>query len=203
LPLTNLAQSRGFLYTWVSEEGAALLTRPGVTILVRAGNRRYEVNDAVRYLDETPTFRSNDILMSGGFDGILARLAFAHPWPTNAASVPSAITVSTPLTASTAYRPGTQTIEISGRAAAGIPVTVTLSGEISRDLPVVTIDRVTVTAGSDGTYVALIPAASISFPNSMLTATVTAAGAVPISARIGSSSPNPTLKSLNDELPNR
>jgi hypothetical protein len=63
------------------------------------------------------------------------------------------------------------------------------------------ISRTSVVAAADGSYAALLPAAAVSFKETVLTATVGAAGAAPVTARVTRADPDPAFASPNNTVP--
>jgi hypothetical protein len=206
LPLSSVAHEYGFYYTTESTEVAAQLSRPGLSILVRAGDPRYQVNDDVQYLSRTPVFHNNEIYVDAAFESVLARLANTHPWP-DAANAPPIVTVAdppagSPLTISTHYIDSTSTILASGNGPAGAPILLVVKARLSRDIPAITVARTTVYAAADGSYRAVISVLQLTFPNTSLQFTATAGPNVaPASATIELGPPNPKLNNPNDTVP--
>lgn len=118
------------------------------------------------------------------------------------AQAPPAVAPSAgPLTVTATHRLGTSTVDIRGRAPAGASTTVTITGEIARDLPVVLIARTVTVAGADGTYAVRVPVGVLSFPDSALIATASTAGSPPVRAIITVLMPDPSFNSPNNTLP--
>ena len=207
LALSNVARAYGFVYMTESTEVAAHLSRPGLSLLVRAGDPRYQVNDDVAYLARPPAFHNNQIYVESTFESVLARLAEAHPWP-NAALQPTVVTVphapapGAPLTIQARYIDATETIAASGTGPAGAPIDVIVKARLSRDIPAITLAHSTVYAAADGTYRTIVSVLSLSFPNTSLQLTATAGpNVVPASATLELGPPNPKLANPNDKLP--
>lgn len=205
LALASVARAYGFTYATEGTQAAVELARPGVSLLVRAGDPRYQVNDDVRYLGRAPVFRNNDMYVDAGFERILAGLAATHPWPAPAVpivdvpgSAPAALP---PLTVAAHYVDGSEAITVSGTGPPGLPVTVALKARMSRDIPIVTIDRAIAIVGSDGRYDVVIPASSVTIANTTFIASASGRGVETVTTQIGIQKPNPNLHSPNDGLP--
>jgi hypothetical protein len=81
-------------------------------------------------------------------------------------------------------------------------VYVTLTGEISRDLPVVVLSRVTTRVKPDGSYAADIGISAAPPPDTVVIATVTSVtGVKSSSARVVLKATSPAVVSPLDKLP--
>jgi hypothetical protein len=205
LALTGVARAYGFTYASESTQAAAELARPGVSLLLRAGDLRYQLNDDVRYLGRAPVYKDNQLYVDASFERVLAELAAKHPWP-DPAFPPAGVAVVAPasapaLTIGAYYVDGTESIDISGSGPAGVPVTVTLKARMSRDLPIVTVDRAIVITDRDGKYDVVVPAGSIALQNTTFFASASGRGLEPVTAHVEIQKPNPALHSPNDGLP--
>jgi hypothetical protein len=100
-----------------------------------------------------------------------------------------------------AVRPaiGREGIVIDGTAPGPVPVTLTLVGTISRDLPDVVIRRVTI--ATDGTFHTTLDVAPNIPRGSLITVTANAPGMTPASARVTIGAPNSAFDSPLDYLP--
>ncbi len=178
--LTKAAADLGFAYSYLGPEDAAALTRPGVTIVIRPGERLFDVNDRTEAMDgPAPRFAYNDIYVS---DSLVARLRqLAARYPSNVGTE-RAIVVSNaaPLAATSnltgaisnlqvAQIVGQQMVSVGGRAPANAPITLTLVGTFSTELPDVVLNRQTVTADRRGTFQADLPIASGYYRGGILT----------------------------------
>jgi hypothetical protein len=206
LALTGVAHAYGFTYATESTQAAVELSRPGLSLLIRAGDPRYQVNDDVRYLGRTPVFRNNQMYVDRSFERILADLAAAHPWPTSGLPMVITLPVDAPaavpaLTVKAKYVEGSDGIDISGSGPPGYPVSVVLKARMSRDIPIVTIGRTIVIADNDGHFHAVIAAGSIDLQNTTFFATASGRGLEPVSTHIEIQKPNPDFHTPNDGLP--
>ena len=207
LSLSSVARAYGFVYATESMEVAAHLSRPGLSLLVRAGDPRYQVNDDTQYLSQAPAFRGNQIFVDSSFESVLARLAEAHPWPGSSAMPPVVFTPynappGAKLTIAAHYIDTTQTIAASGKGPAGAPIDVVIKAALSRDIPAITVAHSTVFAAADGSYRAVLSVLSLTFPNTFLQIAATAGpNVIPAATTLELGPPNPRLDTPNDKLP--
>jgi hypothetical protein len=203
LALTSVARAYGFMYVTESTQAAVELSRPGLSILVRAGDPRYQVNDDIRYLNAAPVFHNDQIYVDASFEGALAQLAAAHPWPAPAAVAltQDSASAAAVLTIAAKYVDGMSAIDISGTGPAGLPVSVELKAQITQDLPTVLIGRASVTVGSDGRYDAIVLASSITLHDTTFVATASGPNATPVTTHVQIQLPNQNLKSPINDLP--
>jgi hypothetical protein len=205
-PLMRVADGAGYVYAWSASASEVTLSRPGLTIVLRPGNRRYEINDRVAYASEAPVYENGDLTVPADVVNALRLLAGRTPDArategarTGSASTPATTSGSLSLTAHLAA--GREAIVIDGMAPASVPVTLTLVGTISRDIPDVLLRRVTLQ--TDGTFHATIVVAPAMPRGSYVTVTATSLpGVSPASARVVIAAPNPSVDSdLFDHLP--
>jgi hypothetical protein len=203
LAVTDVARAYGFICATESTQAAVELARPGLSLVVRAGDPRYQVNDDVRYLTRTPVFKNNEIYVDVAFERVLADLAAAHPWPVSAPTAASQnLAATTPvLTIAAKYVEGAEAIHVSGTGPPGFLVSVVLKAIMSRDVPIVVIGRAFVQVDADGKFGATIPAGSIGLANTSFIASASGRGIEPVTAEVPIQKPNPNLHSPNDGLP--
>ena len=161
--LTQVASSLGYTYSYLGPEDAVQLGRPGVTILVRPGEKLYDVNDRTESMGgSAPKFVQNDLYVSAQFVARLRAIAARYPvapaqqvdvsrHPSFAVTNPSG-----PISAFHIHQiPGTEQVEVTGKAPApDVPITLTLVGTFSSEVPDVVLSRRQVFAGSDGRFTA-------------------------------------------------
>jgi hypothetical protein len=203
-PLARVAGSAGYVYAWSASASEVTLSRPGLTIVLRPGDRRYEVNDRVEYASEAPVYGSGDLLVSSDVVSELRMLAGRNPEaramegarPGTASSVNDSGSLT--LTARPAN--GRAGIVVDGTAPASVPVTLTLIATISRDIPDIVIRRVTL--ATDGTFHATLDVAPYVPEGSALTVTATSLpGITPAFAHLTAVPPHPQLDTRFDHLP--
>ena len=203
IPLTRVAAENGYTYAWLSGEGAVSLSRPGVVVVLRAGQKLYRVGDRVISADRAPDYDGTDLVVSPAVAANLRRIAQAFPVPpppfappTQTAAVTGSLSVEARQVA------GRDAIAVSGRGPADAPVYVTLTAEVSRDLPVVVLSRVATRIKSDGTYETNIGISSAPPRETVVIATVTSVtGVKPSSARVVLKTTSPAVNSPLDKLP--
>ena len=94
---------------------------------------------------------------------------------------------------------GRNELLVDGTAPAALPVRITLTGEISRDIPVVTLYSVTL--ATDGTFHTVLPIApSMPRDSVVIVTTTTLSGAPLATARVHVGPPNPQLDTRFDHL---
>ena len=205
-PLMRVAEATGYAYAWSASASEVTLSRPGLTVVLRPGNRRYEVNDRVEYASEPPVYGAGDLVVPDDVVQELRTLAGRYPDAramegARPGPAPYLAPASGSLTISARQAAGSEAILVDGTAPASMPVTLTLVGSISRDLPDVLIRRITIQ--SDRTFHATLPVASAMPRGSFVTVTATSLpGVGSASARVKVGAPNPALDSDTfDHLP--
>jgi hypothetical protein len=159
--LSHVAAELGYVYSYLGPEDAVSLSRPGVTVLVRPGERLFDVNDRTEAMDgAAPRFSRNDLFVSPQFVARLKAIAALYPGGMGGPSgiVPLPIRSTTAVTGSISSLdvrqiPGSQQLDISGKApAANVPITLTLIGTFSKEIPDVVLSRRQVFADADGRF---------------------------------------------------
>jgi hypothetical protein len=178
-PLVKVASELGFIYGYLGPEDAVSLSRPGVTIVIRPGERLFDVNDRTESMDgPAPHFYNSDVFVSDEMFNRLRRIAARYP------AVPGgdrAIVVVNPNAAGAApisgaitglsvtQTPGDQTLTVAGKAPANLPVTLSVIGTLSNELPNVLLSRREIVAEADGTFNTTVPVASGYFRGGLIT----------------------------------
>ncbi len=202
-PLMRVAAENGYAYAFLAGEGAVSLSRPDVVVVLRAGQKLYRVGDRVVAADRAPYYDGTDLVVSPAVAAYLRRLAQAFPVALPPLAPPR-LTAAVTGTLSVEARQvaGRDAIAVSGRGPADAPVLVTLTAEISRDLPVVVLSRVLTRVKPDGTYGADIGISSAPPRESVVIATVTSVtGVTSSSARVVLKATSPSVTSPLDKLP--
>ena len=151
--LASVAAADGYTYAWLPTESGVTLTRPGIRVVLYVGRRFYEVNNATPIADRAPTFDGEDLRISPALAARLDRIASEDASPTTAPAVVERPTgLARPLTIAASLVPGRMALALNGSGTPGTSITITLTGEISEDLPIVLIRRSTVMVGTDGSY---------------------------------------------------
>ena len=160
------------------------------------------------YASEAPVYENGDLTVPADVVDQLRMLAGRTPDAramegarTGSVIRPVAATASGTLTVNARAMTGREAIVIDGTAPASVPVTITLVGKISRDIPDVLIRRVTLV--SDGTaFHATVPVAPAMPRGSHVVVTASSLpGIAPVSASVLIDAPNPALDSRFDHLP--
>jgi|SRR5579871_2092484 len=160
VPLAQVAAELGYTYSYLGPEDAVQLGRPGVAILVRPGERLFDVNDRTEAMNgPAPRFENNDLYVSEEFVARLRAIATQHPLGTAAqveegrstAHVPNPTGPITGLVATQV--PGTEQVDVTGKAPApDVPITLTLVSTLSVDIPDVVLTRRQVFSDNDGRF---------------------------------------------------
>jgi hypothetical protein len=205
-PLMRVAEVAGYAYAWSASASEVTLSRPGLSIVLRPGNSRYVINDRVAYASEAPVYVNGDLVVPADVVNELRTLAGRYPdaRATEGARTGPAITsarASGSLTIAAHPVAGREAIVVDGTAPASMPVTITLVGSISRDIPDVLLRRITLQ--TDGTFHATLAVAPGMPRGSFIVVTATGLpGVAPASARITVGAPNPALDAdAFDRLP--
>ena len=203
VPLTRVAAENGYVYAWLAGEGAVSLSRPGVVVVLRAGQKLYRVGDRVISADSAPYYDGTDLVVSQVVAANLRRLAQAFPVPPPPIAPPTqTAAVTGSLSVEARQVAGRDAIAVRGRGPADAPVYVTLTAEISRDLPVVVLSRVATRVKPDGSYAADIGISSAPPRDTVVIATVSSVtGVKPSSARVVLKATSPAVTSPLDKLP--
>ena len=161
--LTRVAAQLGYTYSYLGPEDAVSLTKPGIVIVVRPGERLFDVNDRTEAMPgPAPRFYEHDVFVSQQFVARLRVLAGRTGTP--AAQAPSAVTPRTVVAAATYVTgsigelvvrqvPGRQQVDVSGKAPSGnLPITLTLIGTFSSEIPDTVLTRRQVFTDDDGHF---------------------------------------------------
>lgn len=193
--LRSVAAQSGFSYSWLVGEQAAAIERPGVVIVVRPGNPRYEVNDGSEFASSAPQSSGSDVLIP---DSIARRIrsmaraesssAILHVGSLALASSPIAGELSVHVAAAA----GQEAVVVSGTGPSSAPVTLTLLTTLSTDIPDVVLSRKDLTIDRSGAFSATISIAPDFMRGSILTVRATSLdGVAPAQAHLTVGPPNP------------
>jgi hypothetical protein len=158
--LSSVAAADGYSYSWLPTEAGVVLTRPGLRVVLRSGRLFYEVNNATPIADRAPVSTGDDLMISPALAARLGEIAQRASLSSDTAPFHKTVRIASarvpgtpqPVTVATKLVPQRFAIAVSGTGTPNTTLTVTLTGEISRDLPVVTIRRAVATVGANGTY---------------------------------------------------
>jgi hypothetical protein len=215
LRLATVAAEDGFTYQWIPTEAGAILARPGVRVVIRAGRLFYEVNNATPIADSAPRFDGRDLIISQKLAEHLRLIAAKYATsalkepvgavPGDARRATGSNVAEGPLTLHARLIPGREAIALRGTAPANAPLAITLRGEVSTDLPVVVLSRTAITTATDGSFSAEVYYGQQSAVRTTLVATVTTlSGASSAEARVIVGVPSPQIKSSGlDDWPKK
>jgi hypothetical protein len=175
--LTHLAPTLGYTYTWISSESAVALTRPGLYVLIRTGNPLYDVNDSVESTTQVPQYHDNDLFIGTGLTQRLRALAQKYRAHANLGDTEtparSVAAASGSLTLSVAPTGSSDAIVARGTGPANVPLTITLSADIIRDMPRVLLSRTNVQTDDEGKFSVVISTAPLYLQNSLVLVSAT------------------------------
>jgi len=208
VPLARIAPQLGYSYAWIASESAVALTRPGVYVLIRTGNPLYDVNDSVESTTQIPQYRNNDIYIGPSLVARLRSLAgnavASHP----STSIPAArsLIASAPVHGSlTVIVSPTHTADaviVEGTGPPSVPLTITLTADISREIPRVLLSRTYAETDKDGNFTARLSTAPLYVQKSTIHVAVTSlVGISEADTSFAVSQPNAGIAHPVDELP--
>jgi hypothetical protein len=208
--LMKAAADLGYAYSYLGPEDAVALTKPGVTIVIRPGERLFDVNDRTEAMDgSAPLFSHSDIFISDALLARLRQISAKYPAQTsgeraivvqNGSAVANVTGAITGLTLSQV--PGKQDISVWGKAPANLPITLTLVGTFSIEIPDVVISRNEIVSDADGTFKTDISPASAFYRGAILTLVASSVSGVTSSkAQIVLKAPNGTTVIPGDAEP--
>jgi hypothetical protein len=210
--LAPAAAKLGYHYAYLGPEDAVSLSRPGVVVLVRPGERLFDVNDRTEAMDIAPRFESSDLVVSDAFVARLRQLAAIgqaqagndHAFATrNAATRPEPADRTGSISGLAAHQiDGTQDIFVSGKAPAYLPITLTLVGTFSTEVPDVVINRSQVSSDATGAFSADVPIAPAFYRGARLTVIASSSPGISIAkTRLEAKAPNRDTPITADEEP--
>ena len=197
IALATIARQLGFTYSYLPYENAVSLARPGATIVVRPGDGFFTANERREPVyGMVPEYRNNDVFVSPAFvDEIRGLGSRADRVEAEATRAASAAVVLRPVDA--IAPPGSVTSAVAtydarddravvrGIATPGSYVGLRLRAALSESLPVLTLDRTTVVAAADGSFVAHLSFGSDRFaPSHYLVEAYGVRDVAPIVARV-------------------
>lgn len=204
--LSVVAAELGYTYAYLGAEDAVQLSRPGVTVLIRPGQRLYDVNDRNEVMDgQVPRFARNDVYVSDDFVGRLRQIAtrYASALPRGFVGVPGPAVFSPPggsgaiTSVDVRQVAGTYNLVVGGKAPANAPITVTLVETFTTEIPDVVLSRSSVTADPAGRFYAVVSAAPGYFRGGIITATASSVpGVSSASSTIVLEPPNKSLTNI-------
>ena len=212
--LAKVAAQLGYTYSYLGPEDAVALTRSGVTVVVRPGERLFDVNDRTEAMDgPAPRFSRDDVYVSDALVDRLRTIArFTAPAaierrePVRYRDSQAAAAVA-PVTGSitglvVAQIPGQQAVSVAGKSPANVPITITLVSTMSSELPDTVLSRERISSDAHGSFATNVSIAPGYFRGSIITAVASSSpGVAPARARVEMRPPNQDLKIPADDLP--
>jgi hypothetical protein len=165
IALSRVAAQLGYSYAYLGVEDAVQLSRPGLVILVRPGEKLLDVNDRSESVDLAPRFSQDELYVSDSFVERLRRLAEQYPVAfgrTGGQAIPISprkISQEGVIVLDVRQLSGSQSLAVSGRAPASVPITLTLKGTFWTELPDVVLSRTDIQSDSDGRFEVVVPVA--------------------------------------------
>jgi hypothetical protein len=198
IALARVAAQLGYGYAYLGVEDAVQLTRPGLVVLIRPGEKLIDVNDRTETVDVSPRFSRDDLYVSDSFVERLRRLAEKYPVASSriegqpAVLSPSSVMQAGAITLDVRQIAGSQSLSVSGKAPASVPITLTLKETFWTEIPDVVLNRTEITADAAGHFETVVPVAPGFLRGGILTLT---ASSFP---RITVASAQLVLKAPND-----
>jgi hypothetical protein len=211
--LEHVAAKLGYTYNYLGPEDAVALTRAGVTVVIRPGERLFDVNDRTEAMDgPAPAFENDDVYVS---DALVARLRaiaatyrsvlvhnervalHAYGYEGEATNVTGAIT-----DLHVSQVRGQQAVSVMGKSRANLPITISLVSTMSAELPDTVLCRERVRTDAHGMFDIDVPVAPGYFRGSIITVIASSyPGVAKATSRIEMRAPNQDLRIPADELP--
>lgn len=189
--LIAVARKYDYAYMLRNPESAVELTKGGTDIIIRPGSRLYWVNGTPSSLAVAPIMHDRDVYVSDDLVADLGRIARAMPALDPSPSDPAPAVSAGPVTVAAVGGLGAETLSVSGTAPKYAPVTISLYGTISRDLPTVFLTSHSTVAGSDGRYALTVPIDPDYFRGTLITVKAAVPNGNFASAKYVVGAPNP------------
>ncbi len=208
-PLSRAAADLGYTYQFLPIQNAAVITRPGLVIVLRPGDYRSEINDQANYLDVAPRYEGSEVFVSDALVRKLKQLAAQYPVNPQGANDHHVIVVSQPtargaVALEVRQLSGSWSLAVMGKAPPSVPITLTLIGSMSRDIPDVLLNRSEIASDVDGRFQAIVSIAPGFFDSGLLTLVATSLpGVSRASAQVVLKAPNWRAKIPADTIPDQ
>lgn len=207
--LRHIAEQLGYDYAYLGPQDAVALTRPGVTVLLRPGETTFDVNDRTETTSQAPRFYHDDLYVSGDLANKLGWIARRYPRTQRPPIADSSLDADTAMglfqgaiSLDVRQQPGAEALAISGRAPAAAPITVTVMGTVSKDVPDVVVTRQRLVADASGRFQAVVPIAPDYFRGSILTLVASSVpGVASARAQVTVGPPNGSASVPAEQLP--
>jgi hypothetical protein len=207
VPLARAASELGYSYSYIGYSNSAIVSRPGLTILIRPGQQLAEVNDALVSLEAAPIELDNTIYVPASLVAEMRRLARQYPAAAANGGERSIVVVTQPtargaVSLDVRQLLGSFSLAISGKAPPSVPITLTLIGTFSKEIPDVLLSRSEVASDVDGRFQAVVSVAPGFFEGGLLTLVATSLpGVTRASAQVVMKNPNWKVTVPGDEVP--
>lgn len=201
-PVEYAAQRLGYQVVDDGAGGSVLLSRPGVTVVLRPGNHLYTVNGRVESISPAPQMHGGMLYVPAALLAELRRIAAATPLPSRLVMqrMPTP-QFSGKLMLNLAQIPGQNALKASGTGPADAPLRFSLTATLSRDLPVVFLGDARGRVGADGRFSTTLELAPAWLPGTAVTLTVRSTPGVALARRsFVLAPPNPDVVSPLDTL---
>lgn len=199
VPLSSVARAANLQFTWLGASRAAQLHGVGLVVVLRPGERLYEVNNKLESTAIPPRAGTNgELYISSALARHIVQIA-AYEQSVDAQlhreyvqEVARSFSYSGAIALNVQPLKGAEAVLITGTAPPNAPVLLTLLGTISSDIPNILISRHDLTAGPDGKFQAVLPTGPDYLHNSFLRVLATSGPNVTsASAQIVLGPPNP------------
>jgi hypothetical protein len=163
--VSRVAAQLGYGYAYLGVQDAVQLTRPGLLVLIRPGEKLIDVNDRTEAVDVPPRFDHSELYVSDSFVERLRRLAEKYPVaasrPEGQAAIisPSKMMQTGAIVMDVRQAVGSQSLKVSGKAPASVPITLTLKETFWTEIPDVVLNRTEIVSDADGLFEAVVPVA--------------------------------------------
>jgi hypothetical protein len=212
VPLTQAAAQLGYSYAYLGPQDAVQLSRPGLIILIRPGEKLIDVNDRTEAMDTAPVFIKDDLYVPGSFVDRLRQLANKFPVTAAPPSTEASVVIVGPRSGQTVHGgtislsvrqlPGTQSLAVSGTAPPTAPITVTMKETFWSEVPDVVLNRDDVDTDSNGRFEAIVPVAPGYFRGGIITVVASSLpGVTTASAKIVLRPPNANVDVPAEDIP--
>lgn len=193
--LSTVAAHDGYTYQWSAVGGSVVLSRPGITVVLRPGESVYQVNDHLEVANTTPRYLHGDVYVSRALAGrldALARRSYSPSLPRSAETVAATgSTAQGSISLEARQLQGAEAIAVNGQAPANAPITLTLLAIVSSEIPTIVVSRHDVVADGSGRFHTTIPIASAYERGTILRVVATSApGVASATAQLVTGAPN-------------
>ena len=206
--LHHIAEQLGYGYAYLGPQDAVALTRPGLTILLRPGETTFDVNDRTETTSQAPRFYRDDLYVSPDLAARLGKIAAKYPRTQRIVIVSQAMAGMSggmahgAISLDVRQQPGSESVAVSGKAPPAVPITVTVMGTLSRDLPDVLVSRQEIASDALGRFQAIVPIAPNYFRGSILTLVASSVpGVTSARAQVTVGAPNGSVTPPVEQLP--